>query len=733
MRRWIFTLFLVVLALPAQAAKHAFVLGNAGYEQLSHLLNTHEDARAYGAAFGDLGYKVHYHQDLDLDGTLQALDAFLTAVGPGDEVVFVYSGHGWSDGQTNYLIPVDAPKSGSDRILKRQSVALRNGLNGVIDELENIGVGLTVAIIDACRNNPFESPAGRKSFGMSRGLAPVKAATGTFVIFSAGEGQEALDRLPSDPPGPQMSVFTRTFLPHLRAGMFLEDAISRAQVETASLALDQLGHLQHPAYYDQTLGDTCLTGKCGQAAPVPQTADLCQALYDEAKSAPSCFTFEGYAAACPTHRFLPIAQSYLKRNCQAPATATVKQTPTPEPKTETARANPSAPVSPTPKARARSYAGIPSVVRLGALLGFTGPIESLTGPMGDAVEAAATEATATRGFLGGVRVETARGDSTCIDAQAATVAAKTLIDRDKVHGIVGADCSGVTAAVLKDVTLEAGMVMISPSATSPGLSGWKTDGFFYRMAPSDARFGDVLAAMLGERRTQKVAVTFTDNDYGQGQKDAFEAAFAKAGGTITVALPHEDGRDASYYRNLTQKLAAPRARDLVILGYADQGGGKILEQAAKTNSFDAYHLGDGMFSTSVLEQAGAQVRDGTLISPTSHNQGIRALEAAVGDKISRSPFAPESYDAAAVLLLAMQAAGSVDPSEYKEFLVSVANAPGEKILPGQLGRAFEILHAGGEIDYVGASDVELFDNGDAQGRYQEYKLSGGKLRNGAIR
>ena len=331
--------FVLVIAMlsaaPVFAGKKAFILGNAGYEELSVLRNTHADAQAYEQAFGALGYDVSYHQDLDYGDTIDALDGFLNQIDPGDEVVFVYSGHGWSDGQTNYLIPVDAPKKGSDRVLARQSLALKNGYNGILDEIERMGAGLTVAVIDACRNNPFEPPEGRRSMAMTRGLAPVKAQTGTFVIFSAGEGQEALDRLPDDEADQKLSVFTRTFVPHLMSGIFLEQAISKAQVETAALARKAGGHMQHPAYYDQTLGDTCMSGSCNetpviqpiepviQQEPtvtenlVPRPLSQCDALYAEAKDAGACFAYEAYAEICNDHVYVALAKAFMKRRCEA--------------------------------------------------------------------------------------------------------------------------------------------------------------------------------------------------------------------------------------------------------------------------------------------------------------------------------------------------------------------------------------------------------------------------------
>lgn len=315
MKFLLFIVLSVFIAAPASAAKRAFVLGNASYEELSDLRNTHADARAYADVFGELGYDVSFFTDLTLDETEEVFEAFLDQVMPGDEIVFVYSGHGWSDGGTNYLIPVDAPKQGRDRRLKRNSLPLRNGLNGVMDAFEAAGASLTVAIIDACRNNPFDPTPGTKSAGLRRGLAPVQAATGTFVIYSAGEGQEALDRLPDDPKGETLSVFTRSFIPHLKSGVSLERAISKAQVETAALAAQVHGHQQHPAYYDQTLGDTCLAGVCKAAQPV---VSACDALYAEAREANACFAYDAYARTCPEHLFAPMADAYLARNCTAP-------------------------------------------------------------------------------------------------------------------------------------------------------------------------------------------------------------------------------------------------------------------------------------------------------------------------------------------------------------------------------------------------------------------------------
>ena len=135
----------------------------------------------------------------------------------------------------------------------------------------------------------------------------------------------------------------------------------------------------------------------------------------------------------------------------------------------------------------------------------------------------------------------ATSDETADPAAAATAAAERLITSDGVKGIMGADCSGVTGAILANVALANGVVMISPSATSPGLSTAEDNGLFFRTAPSDARQGVVMTEVLMEQGIKEVAVTYTNNDYGKGLADSFAAAFEAAGGTVTINASHEDG------------------------------------------------------------------------------------------------------------------------------------------------------------------------------------------------
>ena len=365
-----------------------------------------------------------------------------------------------------------------------------------------------------------------------------------------------------------------------------------------------------------------------------------------------------------------------------------------------------------------------SPIKLGVLLGFTGPIESLTGPMADGAELAIAEVNAAGGILGGAMVEAMRADTGCIDNGLAQSNAERLI-ADGAAGLVGGDCSGVTGAILSNVALPNGMVMISPSATSPALSTVEDNGLFFRTAPSDAREGQVMAEILQERGIGSIALTYTNNDYGKGLADAIESSFTALGGEVTIVTAHEDGK-ADYSAEIAE-LDAAGGDLLVVAGYLDQGGLGIIQASLDAGAWETFGLPGGMIGDSLPANVGPDLNGSFGQIAGSGGDGIEKLSMAAGEAFdATSPYTPESYDAAALFMFAMEAAGSADPADYASKILEVANAPGEQILPGELAKGLEILRAGGDIDYVGGSAVELVGPGEAAGSYREIEVQGGE-------
>lgn len=364
-------------------------------------------------------------------------------------------------------------------------------------------------------------------------------------------------------------------------------------------------------------------------------------------------------------------------------------------------------------------------VKLGVLFGFTGPIESLTGPMSAGAEMAMKEVTDSGLLLDGAKVTSLRADGGCIDNGMATAGAERLI-AEGINGLVGSDCSGVTGAVLQNVAIPNGMVMISPSATSPGLTTMEDNGLFFRTSPSDAREGEVMAEILMERGVKSIALTYTNNDYGKGLADAIETSFKAAGGEVTIVAAHEDGK--ADYSAEVGALASAGGDLLVVAGYLDQGGAGIIKSALDAGAWETFGLPGGMIGENLPKTIGPDLDGSYGQIAGSEGQGIETFTAMAKAEgfDGTSPYTPEAYDAAALFLLAMQAANSTDPAVYRDKITEVANAPGEKIYPGELAKALELIKAGTDIDYVGASAVELIGPGESAGTYRMIEVKDGK-------
>ena len=365
-------------------------------------------------------------------------------------------------------------------------------------------------------------------------------------------------------------------------------------------------------------------------------------------------------------------------------------------------------------------------IKMGIILGFTGPIESLTPAMASSAELAFKEASDSGSLLGGSTISTVRADSTCVDSAAATAAAEGVISQG-VAAIMGADCSGVTGAIATNVAVPNGVVMISPSATSPGLTTLDDKGFFFRTAPSDARGGQILAEITKDRGIDSVAITYTNNDYGKGLADVYEASVKALGITVTSVSAHEDGK--ADYSSEAATLAAGGGDALAVIGYLDQGGKGVIEASLDAGSFDTFIMSDGMIGQSIVDAIGDDLNKsfGSLPGSTGKGAGVFADVTKAGGIDSSGPYTGESYDAAALIVLAMQAGESADRASIAKNVMGVANAPGTKIYPGELKKGLDLLAQGKQIDYEGATGVTFTDVGEAEGSFLEKEIKNGKF------
>jgi uncharacterized caspase-like protein len=228
------------------ANRKALVIGNDTYKTVAKLDNARQDARTIASNLKAVGYQVTLKLDLTEKEMKAALRIFSEQVQGGDEVMFFFAGHGVQLGAANYLLPTDIA-SDSEAQVRDEAIQLQR----ILDDMSDRKAKFTLAMIDACRDNPFKS-AGRSIGG--RGLAPTTAATGQMVIFSAGTGQQALDKL-NNADKNKNGLFTRVFVQEMqKPNQSIDRVVKNVRNQVAAMA-KSVGHDQVPAIYDQVLGD----------------------------------------------------------------------------------------------------------------------------------------------------------------------------------------------------------------------------------------------------------------------------------------------------------------------------------------------------------------------------------------------------------------------------------------------------------------------------------------------
>jgi uncharacterized caspase-like protein len=246
------TWIVAAFAEPAMANKLAFVAGINDYPNLPRdrqLERAVSDAEAVGDALESVGFKVtRLIKGATLEGFLRDFGQFTRAIEPGDTAVLFFAGHGVALNDGNYLIPADMRSQPDEDIVKRFAIAERDIKHRIVDA----GALVAVVVIDACRDNPFSAEGKRALGSASRGLGRPEPAQGVFTLYSAREGQTALDRLSGNDPSPN-SVFTRVFVEKLKEpGLNLSELGDEVRDEVAALTKKE-GHNQVPAVYNELL------------------------------------------------------------------------------------------------------------------------------------------------------------------------------------------------------------------------------------------------------------------------------------------------------------------------------------------------------------------------------------------------------------------------------------------------------------------------------------------------
>ena len=324
----------------------ALVIGNGAYKHAPVLANPVNDATGMAETLRGLGFKVISAVNADRNEMVRAISEFRRTMRAGGVGLFYYAGHGIQVSGKNYLLPVDA------EILEENDAAfLAIDLDAVARELESAGVQLSLYILDACRDNPFQ----RGTRGMGRnGLAAIDAASGSVIAFATAPGRTA------DDGSAGHGLFTGELLRTMvKPGLELEDVLKQTAASVQAASKNQQTPWYNSAFYGHFYFKPAIAAA---AAPPQPQRDRDVVFWDSIKKSTDPADFEDFLKNFPKSEFASLAQRRLTAltplGATPPIIAATTSPPSPPPDAPAqtaARSTPVAvtappPVTPTPPA-----------------------------------------------------------------------------------------------------------------------------------------------------------------------------------------------------------------------------------------------------------------------------------------------------------------------------------------------------------------------------------------------
>jgi len=371
-----------------------------------------------------------------------------------------------------------------------------------------------------------------------------------------------------------------------------------------------------------------------------------------------------------------------------------------------------------------------------------GVVMELTGPAGEYGQAGAKSVEMAfrdindAGGIRGCTLATDTRDSQSTGSVAVDVATQ-LVQIAKVPAIIGGIISSVSIPILTSVTAPAKVVQISPASSSPTLTSLgregKTGGIFFRTITSDALQGTAAAKYALDQGFKKIAVVHVNNDFGVNMFAEFRRAYESLGGTIVSTTPYNENQ-ASYQSEATAAMEGEP--DGLYLISTPVDGATIARAWISGGGTPKFLLNDGMNSPDFIKSVGAQylneaygTSSGT--SPTKSTEYFtKNYEAFSGGIAASNPAADRSYDAGAILGLAIAAAGSEEPLKIRDAIAKVVDPKGEVIYAGkeEFAKGLKLLSEGKPIRYEGVIGPVAFDQyGDITGPFRLWKITDGEV------
>lgn len=367
-------------------------------------------------------------------------------------------------------------------------------------------------------------------------------------------------------------------------------------------------------------------------------------------------------------------------------------------------------------------------VKIGVMQALTGDLGTYGQPMTDAIRLAVKEVNENGGVLGKnltlIVEDTQTSESASVDA------ANKLVKVDKVPVIIGATGSGSSMAII-DITTGNGVLQISSSNTAPDFTTYPDNDLYFRTCPSDALQGKAMAHLAIKEGYKTASTLVLNNPYGVGFEDVFVKEFERLGGKVLETVRYDPA--GTIFDSEVEKACKPKP-DFIMLCSYPKTGSVILKTAYEKGYMEDidWLLSEGLRDETLAEMVGKDTAGnyiiagfkGTTPDPRAIGPSYEMFKQKYIAEYGKEPttYCSNSYDAAAVVALAIEKAGKASGTAIRDSIRDVANPPGEAV--SDIGEALRLIREGKEINYQGASGEITFDeHGDVFGVYCEFSIA----------
>lgn len=374
-------------------------------------------------------------------------------------------------------------------------------------------------------------------------------------------------------------------------------------------------------------------------------------------------------------------------------------------------------------------------ITIGMVMELTGPAGAYGQAGAKSVEMAFRDINEAGGVLGCDLVTDTRDSQS--QGNVAVDQATQLVNVKQVPVVIGGIISSVSIPILTSVTAAAGVVQVSPASSSPTLTqlsrDGKTGGYFFRTITSDALQGIAAAKYAMDSGLKKLAIIHVNNDFGLNLMREFSASYVAMGGEITSATPYNENQP-NYSAEVTAAMdGEPEA--LYLISYPVDGA-TVARAWVSQGGPQKFLLNDGMNSTDFIEAVGAQYLEGAFgtSSGTTETDSTKYFyanyEEFSGGIAPSAPAADRSYDAGAIVGLAVAKAGKSESDAIRDAIRSVVDPEGEVIYAGpeEFKKALALINEGKAINYQGVIGNVSFDQyGDISGPFRLWQIKDGEV------